>query len=168
MIRALTARVTDDEQSEVRAALSPEEYQLFRAMDVVDQRHALDTAEHCSTMATGDDLLNKAALLHDCGKRRGEAKLWGRIFAVLSQAVAPDWSRRIGQQSQLTSASPWRRALALRYQHAEVGAQRLEEISAQQDLIWLVRHHHTELPPDEGNPSLVERLKLLQQADDQS
>lgn len=66
--RALFGRVTPAEQRLVAALLSSGEQRLFTAMASFDQRHALDVYRVLCAAGHDDQLLLRAALLHDCGK----------------------------------------------------------------------------------------------------
>lgn len=167
-VRAVRARVAETEYAQAQALLTPQESALFAGMDVVDQRHAIDVLKHVQSLDLDDKTLHKAALLHDCGKVRGEFSLWGRIFAVMTQAVAPAWAEETGCESDAHDSRFWRRWLAVSFQHGEMGARRLEQFCDDPELVWLVRNHHAEKSDCADCPERSARLRMLQEADDRS
>lgn len=124
------------------------ERKLFEAQSDADRRHALGVA--CRLLAAGhsDDLLVRAALLHDVGKSGAAIRVWHRVLWVLAGRFSP-WIRQ-----PLARSAPFR-ALA---NHASVGATMVRSSGAEPRLVALVAGHP--LPGDE------ERARLLAWADD--
>jgi hypothetical protein len=120
------------------------ERKLFLQQADADRRHAVRVA--CRLLAAGhsDDLLIRAALLHDVGKSGVAIRVWHRVGWVLAGRL----------RTRLTVVGAFR-ALA---NHPSIGAARLRSIGADPRLVGLVGGHP--LPGDE------ERGRLLAWADD--
>jgi len=128
----VTARPLDDEERRrVTALLRPgPEAEAFFAQSAADQRHGLEAAEVVARQAPGRRDLQRAALLHDIGKRRSGLGAFGRVVATLTG--------RIG--------GPWGRRHRLYLNHGALGASELEAWGAEAIVVAYARHHHGERP----------------------
>lgn len=163
---ALTARWTAADTEFVSTWLTPAEQDLFYAMNLPDQRHAVSVAHTARTLAAGRPdadivLLTRCALLHDVGKVKGDVSTFDKTFAVVAHRLAPGAATRWGRQGRGGRVANLRHALHVYFHHPERSATRLEAIGADARLVGIVRRHHE--PPEPGEP--VE-LTLLRQADD--
>ncbi len=143
----VTARPLDEEERRRAAALLQPgpETEAFFAQSVADQRHGLEAAEIVSRRAPRRRDLQRAALLHDIGKRRSGLGAFGRVVATLTF--------RLG--------GPWGRRHRLYLDHGALGASELEAWGAESIVVAYARHHHGERP-SEVNP---EEWELLLEAD---
>ena len=106
VLQALRPRLDPAELAAATASLSVREARLFGAMELRDQRHALEVARRLRLSGCDDPRLIAAALLHDCGK--GAVPVWLRVVKVLRPSVLQRLARATGRG--------WR-ASAYRLQH---------------------------------------------------
>ena len=152
---ALRARLEEGERAEVAAHLTPAEQRLFSAMDLRDQRHALDVFRVLKSGGERDAALLAAALLHDVGK--GPIRLWQRVAFVLLRAISPRLLRRLAS----ANGGGWRGALGRSLDHAERGAALAEAAGSTPETVRLIRLHRSPAGDDVA-------LSLLQAADEAS
>lgn len=164
-IMAVTARLTDDDIDFVGARLKEDARRLFFSMSVPDQRHAINTARTALDMASGkpvdEDLLARAALLHDVGRSAGDLGTFGKVFAVVVDSLFGRLSRQLGKESGGGKFSI-RRMLYIYYHHAEIGAARLSALGYHEEADIVKRHHETESGCD--RPELI----ILRAADERN
>jgi len=98
LVRALSGRMTAQEQEFVAGVLSAKELNLFRHMARFDRRHCLDVAQTLKRGGQPDSILIKAALLHDAGKVGDDGRpiplLYYGMFVVLKK-LAPGLYDRV-------------------------------------------------------------------------
>ena len=161
-VRAVTARVTDEDRAYVASVLPEQAVPLFYAMHRADQRHALNVTR--TAMALADErerdgarvnraLLERCALLHDVGRRRGDLDIFGKVACVLLVHVFPARSKRWADNG--TSAM-----LRVYYHHPQIGAELLRGIGLFIEASIIERHH---APTDERDAM---ELRLLRAADE--
>lgn len=159
-VRAVTARVTVEDGQYISAHLNAEEQKIFFAMSVADQVHSLRTAYTVERLIIEDkrgvdrEFLIRCALLHDTGRRAGDLTIRGKIFAVLITAIAPKFAERLEINGN--------RALYVYHNHAELGAQKLQQIGLFREAKIIAKHH---APPKPNDPP---ELKLLRLADNEN
>ncbi len=164
-IAALTARITAADRQLVNKELSLEERQLFWAMNLPDQRHALNVAYTAMKLARnwpGIDrqLLLRCALLHDVGKVRGDLSTFDKIITVLAHKSSPRWARSWGRYGRGNKLLNVRHAFYIYFHHGERSAVMLRALGLEQEAAIVAKHH--EAPADDDLPELV----LLRQADE--
>ncbi len=134
----------DDERRRVSELLRPgPEFEAFMAQPVADQRHGLEAAETVAAAAPDRLDLQRAALLHDVGKRHSGLGVVGRVLATVAAGLGGPWTRR--QQ---------------RYRdHGALGAAELEAWGAEPIVVAYARHHHGTRPDEvaPGDWALLER-----------
>ncbi|MCI6283339.1 HD domain-containing protein [Selenomonas sp.] len=161
-VRAVTARVTDEDRAYVASVLPEQAVPLFYAMHRADQRHALNVTR--TAMALADErerdgarvnraLLERCALLHDVGRRRGDLDIFGKVACVLLVHVFPARSKRWADNG--TSAM-----LRVYYHHPQIGAELLRGIGLFLEASIIERHH---APAQATDPI---ELTLLRAADE--
>ena len=170
---ALRARLEKEERAEVAAHLTPAEQRLFSAMDLRDQRHALDVFRVLKSGGQRDASLLAAALLHDVGK--GPIRLWQRVAFVLLRVVSPRLLRRLASADAPPAGGGsafdrgWRGALGRSLNHAERGAALAKAVGSTAETVRLIRLHRSPTSASSAEPAGDDvALALLQAADEVS
>jgi len=119
------------DQSLVAELLSSAEGEVFWSQPVPDLVHALRSAHIVLNASPGNSRLARAALLHDIGKRHsGIGTVQRSIATGLSMLKIPTRGRM------------------LRYlDHAEIGADELDDLGCEDLVVQFARHHHGNRPP---------------------
>jgi hypothetical protein len=169
--RRLFPRVSSTERAAAAAVLAPAALALFDALSPGDQCHALCVLRLLRAAGPAEDALERAALLHDCGKAGGGLTLAVRVAVVLLGALPPGrrWLARLAESTDHGLASPipvhgLRRAFYVHGHHAAIGAERCSAAGVDDLTVALVRHHDT--PPAQAPEALRSLLLRLQAADD--
>lgn len=162
--RTLTAKtLAPAERAEIRAVLSPEEYQLFLRYEMTDQQHCYRVMRTLRDAHFVDPELLIAALLHDVGKTEVSLTSIDRIVGSIAER---SWR---GSLSRWGNDPPegWRRPFSVRVQHADWGATLAERAGSSTRVVCLIRRHQDknfdDLPAEDA-----ELLRLLQWADEQN
>lgn len=161
---AIRARLTRKDREFIKKNLNNSEKKLFTAMNIFDQRHALNTAYMAMQLAKQDkncdeELLIKAALLHDIGRDAKYILLLDKVFFVLVQAVSPRLCRYLAKKDGEGIIGSRRKALYICLYHAAIGARKLEYINEYKLAKLLALHHQKQQATDSRE------LTLLRQAD---
>lgn len=142
----LSARPLDgDEHRRVVSLLRPAEHAVFLAQPSIDQRHALDAATSIAAALPDRIDLQRAALLHDVGKRHARLGVIGRVLATLAAKL---------------EVTVWGRFRAY-LEHGPAAAAELADLGAEQVVVVFARYHHGPRP---GGVS-AEDWEALQRAD---
>jgi predicted HD phosphohydrolase len=166
-LRALTARVPDDEVEQAMRVLTPEAQGLFRRQAMQDQRHALAVCRTLYQAGHTDPELLAAALLHDVGKAAAQLPAWQRAIIVLLDRFAPRLLARLSQREPkahvLSRLGSWRYAFAVHARHPEAGARWAQETGCSPLTVALIRRHQDRLTSCEIKEDQL--LTALQAAD---
>ena len=161
-VRAITAQVTTEDRAYVESVLPKEALPLFYGMHRADQRHALNVAQTAMQLAEerraegtpiDERLLERCALLHDVGRRKGDLDIFGKVFCVLAVHFFPARARMWAEDG--TS-----KMLAVYFHHPKIGAELLRGIGLAEEAEIIERHHEIAKMGD----SL--ELRLLRLADE--
>lgn len=152
----LTRRLSSNELTEVRAALTPSLYELFCRMSPSEQYHACAVRQTLVEQGYSDSNLLAAALLHDVGKSRMPLAMWERIVSV----VGCKWfKRQAAAWGQMTETpSLWARPFVVALHHPAWGADMVATAGGSPKTVALIRHH-------QSKSSELEGLPMLQSAD---
>ena len=158
--RAISAKLTADDNNYISSHLSSKEQKLFFAMDVVDQYHCLHVAYTLERFVIEDshgvdrNFLIRCALLHDIGRVKGDMSLFGKVFVVLISAFLPSFADSLERKGS--------HLLYIYRHHAEIGAKKLQDIGLYKEAKIIAKHHSR---PTMNDPN---ELKLLRIADDKN
>lgn len=149
---SLGAQLSDRDRAWVGEVLTPAESIVFFRMPSFDQTHSVLVARDLQ-QGSGDAVLLRAALLHDCGKTLPghRVPLLYRGGLVLARAISPRLLQAL--------ARPWGFLwpVYLHMHHPELGARMLEKAGSPAEVVEMVRAHQESTT----NPA----LQQLQQAD---
>lgn len=159
-LRALTARVSDEEVKRATRALTPEAQSLFRLQAAQDQRHALAVYRALQQAGYKDPHLLAAALLHDAGKAAARLSAVHRSIIVLLGRFAPILLARLSREEP----GWWDRNFVIHERHPAIGARWAEEAGCSALTVDLIRRHEEELASCRNEQDRV--LAALQAADD--
>jgi hypothetical protein len=120
------------EQAEVAALLRAEEAEVFWAQARPDQRHAFAATLQVRSMIPDRTDLERAALLHDVGKRHAPLRITGRVLASLCELARLPGPGRLGRYLD----------------HCAAGADDLARLEAEPLVVAFARHHHGSRPGD--------------------
>jgi len=166
VMAALTAKIRPEDRIFVRQYLYAGEETLFWAMNLPDQRHALNVAYTAQKLGSKHkdidrNLLIKCALLHDVGKIKGDVSTIDKVMTVIGHTVAPNWAKQWGRLGRGSKLANCRHAFYIYFHHAKRSAAMLKTIGASPRMIEIVSKHH-EAPAD-GDPL---ELVLLRKSDE--
>lgn len=156
-VRALTARISEEELEQVAQTVSPPVYALFRSMALQDQRHSLDVYATLRLSGWERPELLTAALLHDVGKSLAPLPAWQRALIVLLSRFLPRLMKRLERK----------RGFAIHAHHAELGARLAQQAGCSPLVVSLIRRHHEDGREKRGELLTEEDVLLaaLQAAD---
>lgn len=153
--RAIKAKLTVEDKVFIDKYLNDEEQKLFFAMRVYDQRHVLNVAytaqkiiEQKQYENVDYNLLIRACLLHDVGRTAKDICLMDKVISVLLGKFLPQkskqWANRAEKLKLNKSKSFWQKrkyALYIYYNHARLGAEKLNELGLN-NIAEIIRYHH--------------------------
>lgn len=157
---ALSAKSHTLEHTLIETHLSPALAQRFYRLSRADQTHAVRVLQYLLKQGESDPNLLSAALLHDIGKVRAQPRLMGRILVVVTDWLFP----KLVLKWASGKPTGFRRPFVIAGQHADWGAEILEETGAPQTIVELVRRHH-DPSPGIAQTEIDHLLKKLQRAD---
>lgn len=141
----LFPQISSEDLQLVHSFLSGTPRFLFEAQSPADQRHALDVAidllqNQAHLSFSRKNILIQAALLHDCGKIRYPLKIWQRAYIVLCAKLPYPVQEFLQGLSKYKALSL---PLTLARQHPEWGAVLASQAGLAEEVIELIRDHHT-------------------------
>lgn len=142
--RMLWAKSDPRELEQVRAAISPELWQLFIKMQPGEKGHAMRMYHRLIEQGNAQPDLLQAALMHDVGKLRYRLNPLQRTMVVLARAAIPGKARQWGGLSDeaWNDVPGWRKAFILAEQHATWGADMAHAAGVSTLTETLIREHH--------------------------
>jgi putative nucleotidyltransferase with HDIG domain len=138
--RALWDKPEEEGLIRAREILSPPLFDLFMLLLPFEQAHAIRTMSGVVARGYDDLILLQAALLHDVGKARHPLRPWERVAAVILKKAAPSIALKLERREPKGLQA----GLVVAAQHAEWGAQMAAEAGADEQVVWLIRHHQCE------------------------
>lgn len=158
--RAVTARLTEEDEKYISAHLSERERKLFFAMSKPDQFHCLRTAYTVEKKFLPENphveknFMIRCALLHDSGRVKNDLSIAGKIFTVLITKFFPALAEKLERSGN--------HALYIYKNHPAIGAAKLKKIGLIRESEIISEHH---AKPDENDP---DELKILRLADEEN
>lgn len=142
---SLFPRINSEDLQLVHSFLSGAPRFLFESQSPADQRHALDVAidllqNQIHLPFSQKTILIQASLLHDCGKTRYPLKIWQRVYIVLCVKLPSPVQAFL---EGLTKCQALSLPLILAQQHPEWGARLASQAGLAEEVIELIRNHHT-------------------------
>lgn len=139
-------------------------------MDTAHQYHSLNVAytsvdllKKAAREDFGDfideNLLIRAALLHDIAKKDGTVTTLDKIICVLLDKILPKLAKKIAAKGGGEKHS-FKNAVYLYYNHAAIGAAELKKCGLEREAAIVACHHQ---PYTDGEAA---ELTILRQADD--
>lgn len=130
---------------------------LFRQMSFADQSHSLRVFAHLSRQGEVEPDLLTAALLHDAGKSRAPLRPWDRTVVVLVRIFSADLISDWGKGKP----RGWKKPFVVYLQHAEWGAQMVDDRGGSELTVYLIRHHQDKLThePQDDRGMLLQKLQ---------
>lgn len=170
---ALSAQLGEKDHAYIERHLSLPAQDLFYAMNLADQYHALHVAYTAEQLAENladerggkelrHELLIRCALLHDVGRVKGDMGILGKVFAVLMYHFFPGLSKRWAREQARAWYDVPQHALYVYRHHPDIGAEKLLAAGFGEEAD-IIRLHHKKVP--ETAPL---ELRLLQQADERN
>lgn len=161
-LRALTARVPEEEMEQAMHMLTPAAQALFRRQAIQDQRHALAVCRALREAGHTNPHLLTAALLHDAGKAAVRLPAWQRALVVLMGRFAPRLLARLSRGAP----RGWNRPFVVHARHAEVGAGWARQAGCSPLAVTLIRRHQDRSGRCQSEQDRL--LSALQAADDKN
>ncbi len=142
--RALSGRVSQDEEALVRTVLPPFELGLYTRMPQRDRRHCLDVYHTLVRAQIADPLVLRAALFHDTGKVDDQ----GRPVPLLWYGGLVIFKRLWPHTYALLAASPrgLRRYFYRYAHHGPLGAALAQRAGSPPAIVAMLRHYHDDNP----------------------
>ncbi|QJW44496.1 HDIG domain-containing protein [bacterium BFN5] len=165
VIAAFSARIYPEDKLFVETHLNHDEQALFWAMNLPDQRHALNVAYSAIRLANDDGKINQklliqCALLHDVGKVRGDVSTLDKIITVAAHKLAPRWAKNWGKEGRGGKVNNLRHAFYTYFNHPMRSVALLQRIGVSNEVIGIIAKHH-KAPTENDPPELI----ILQKAD---
>jgi putative nucleotidyltransferase with HDIG domain len=150
-IWAICAKLTEADYVFIDEYLNSRERALFMSLPKFEQAHSLNVArdvlEEAQKKNLYDELLIKAALLHDIGKINKGLNIYIKSILVIMDKLFPEFLKRF----------TWNKQVNAYYNHPEMAMELLEGEDGY--IKYLIKNHHNyDVKEDE-------KLKILQYMD---
>lgn len=150
--RGLAAYIPDKKMELVDYYLTQKEKDLFNRLPLHEKKHAVNTAWTIYNAVYNRDkyILVKAALLHDIGKVQGKLGIIKKSILVLMDRFLPRTAKKLSNKLNM---------FYLYYNHPEIGAKLLRSINTNEQVVMLVKYHHS------SGYNYIEGMDILKEAD---
>lgn len=160
---ALFSKLSHEDIVLLKAYLNDQEQLLFSGMDRQTQTHCVRVARTTLKMlskysSSNEQVVIKAALLHDIGKPPNVIRTFDRVLIVLLNKFAPRLFEKLLECPR--NYGHFHKAIISYKRHPELGAKLAETFNLSEEIVTLIKQHHHEESPNEP----VE-LKILREAD---
>ncbi|QNO14392.1 HD domain-containing protein [Alkalicella caledoniensis] len=159
-IKSITARITKEDYELMNKYLGDQKRlkELFLLLPVFEQRHCIDVAQTIQKQFSEQlneeqkHTIMQAALLHDLGKLNMGLNPVTKSVAVIFDKINRQSAMRLTGKMKFMNGY---------YNHPEIGAEILKQCNVQEEIIYLVRHHHQDQGSNYNN-----LLNILMEADE--
>lgn len=164
--RALSRKNINDRDIEfIREYLNKQEQVLFYRMQLIDQKHSLAVAYTVKDMVGRRSRINlektiKTALLHDCGKIMVKLSISDRIKQTIFFNFFKFFADYLAERGKNAPGNSLRKKLYAYKYHSQYGADLVRDIKTEENIAYLIEHHHDETTINEP----IE-LTILREAD---
>lgn len=132
--QGIFAKIDKKDMDLLNEYLSKEEKDLFLQLSISEQRHCLNVAYGCIFELPNNKLLVRAAILHDVGKIRSNLSLINKALIVIALGL---------NVNDKYLPNFLKQALHFKLNHPEIAYEILTEIITDNQLLMLVKNHHT-------------------------
>lgn len=166
IFRALSQRgLTNKDVEFIQEYLNKQEQILFYRMSLIDQKHALAVAYSVKEMVGRRSRINlektlKTALLHDVGKIMVKLSVGDRVKQTLMFTFFKFFADYLAEHGKNAPLKSLRKKLYAYKYHSQFGADLVREIKTEENIAYLIEHHHDETTINEP----IE-LTILREAD---
>lgn len=153
LVRALSPKFAHPDDIWAQKILSAPEFSVFARMDARDREHAIRITQKLVTLYPNASLtVQRAALLHDCGKLVRPYNVLERVFVGLFYVVKDSG----GNQPKFVTFS----AANVKRFHPQTGAALILEAGGDARVAEIVRKHHN--PGDDLEARMVHEVDELE------
>jgi HD domain len=137
LARALSPRFANPDDAWARTILPESEYAVYSRMDARDREHAVRVTKKLLALYPDSSLiLQRATLLHDCGKSVRAYNVIERVLVGLFYKVEDSDAREIHFKNQKLSAAEVKRF------HPQIGSSLILEAGGDARVAQIVALHH--------------------------
>ena len=133
---SIIAQISADDISYFKKHLNEKEINLFNKLSVLDQKHSIKVAidvENCLEIENiKNNILIKAALLHDIGKIKYKSNILNKTVMVLLDKITKSKIKKYKNINMIN----------IYYNHGELGYNILKEYGYDEKLLYLIKNHH--------------------------
>ena len=138
---------------------------MFYRMSIIDQKHSIAVAYSVRDMVGKRARINvektiKTALLHDVGKISVKLSLRDRMAQTIMFKFFKIFAEQLAERGEFCQPNTLRKKLHVYKYHGQTGADLVREINTEENIAFLIEHHHDETTINEP----IE-LTILREAD---
>jgi putative nucleotidyltransferase with HDIG domain len=133
---SITARISIDDNKYIKKYLNEREINLFNKLAVLDQKHSINVAtdveNYCKIQNIKNNMLIKAALLHDIGKSEYKSNVLNKTIMVLLDKITRG---KVKKYKNIRMINTY-------YNHGVLGYNILKDYGYEEKLLYLIKNHH--------------------------
>jgi len=143
---ALTSKMSEEDHNLVHQYLNIKESALFYRLPEYEQKHAVVVAQKMLKAAEGNQEADKRkitrlGLLHDIGKAAIRLSLYDKSIMVVMNRLLPPLYENLAKKGIAESSPRIFRQFYVHKNHAKIGAEILDRISEDKDILEDVKNH---------------------------
>lgn len=151
----ITAEINLEDREFIRTYLNDDELKLFEELPKYEQAHCIRTAKNVHSIYSdkkmSNNLLIKAALLHDIGKIEKKLNLIDKSVLVVLDKITKGKMKKFSNIDKIN----------IYYNHGDKGYNILKQYCYDERLLYLVKNHHNHINGDK-------ELEILRECDSKS